>query len=387
MKKLIKTSIQKVEKWVEDHNYKGYEPFDGLSSIFRPLTFGNLLLNRLLLQLVRQSPINLRPILGVKPLDSTIGRGYMAWGYCNMFKLTGDPAYKTKIESCLEWLIENKSSGYKEYSWGKHFDFASRGGIYYKFEPILVWTVLIGQAFLDAYEIFEEKRYLKIAESICEWILTLPRNQTESGFCLGYLKDDFDATTHNSNMLGAAFLARVAKYNGNREYLKVAKDAMEYSCSRQLPNGAWYYAEHENHHWIDNFHTGYNLDALKSYIKYSDDKEYEDVLNNGLQFYMEAFFERSGRPKYYHNRTYPVDSQCASQAIDTLANFAEYDESVLPLALKVAKWTINNMQDKDGYFYYRQYPIGIKAKAPMLHWAQASTYKALTLLFSKMNRV
>ena len=61
--------LPKVEKWVEDHNYKGYEPFDGLSSIFRPLTFGNLLLDRLLLQLVRQSPINLRPILGVKPRE------------------------------------------------------------------------------------------------------------------------------------------------------------------------------------------------------------------------------------------------------------------------------------------------------------------------------
>ena len=68
-KEVIQTSIQKVEKWVEDHNYKGYEPFDGLSSIFRPLTFGNLLLDRLLLQLVRQSPINLRPILGVKPRE------------------------------------------------------------------------------------------------------------------------------------------------------------------------------------------------------------------------------------------------------------------------------------------------------------------------------
>jgi len=308
----------------------------------------------------------------------------MAWGYCNMFKLTGDPAYKTKIESCLEWLIENKSPQYKEYSWGKHFDFASRGGIYYKFEPILVWTVLIGQAFLDAYEILEEKRYLKVAESICEWILTLPRNQTSSGFCFGYLKGDNDSTIHNSNMLGAAFLARTSNYNGNGEYLKVAREAMKYSCSRQQPSGAWWYGEDSNLHWIDNFHTGYNLDALKSYIEYTDDNEYEDVLKNGLKFYMKTFFERNGRPKYYHTRTYPVDSQCASQAIDTLANFAEYDESALDLTLKVAKWTIDNMQDKDGHFYYRQYPIGIKAKAPMLHWAEATTYKALTVLLSKI---
>ena len=384
MKKVLEESIQKVEKWVEDHDYKGYEPFDGLSSFLRPLTCGNLFLDRLLLQLIRQSPLNLRPILGVKPLDSTIGRGYMAWGYCNMFKLTGNQQYKTKIISCLEWLIHNKSPEYKEYSWGKHFDFASRGGIYYKFEPILVWTVLIGQAFLDAYDTIKEEYYLEIAESICRWILELPRNQTESGCCLGYLKGDNDSTIHNSNMLGAAMLARTSKYNGNKEYLKVGKEAMKYSCSRQLPNGAWWYGEDPVYQWIDNFHTGYNLDGLKCYIEYTDDKEYEDVLKKGLQFYMEAFFEENGRPKYYNTRTYPVDSQCASQAIDTLANFAEYDESVLQLAIKTAKWWIDNMQDKDGYFYYRQYPL-IKSKAPMLHWAQATTYKAMANLLHKIN--
>ena len=381
---ILKNSQKKVEKWVESHNYIGYEPFDGLSSTLRPLTFENLFLNRILLQLIRQSPINLRPLFGVKPLESTIGRGYMAWGYCNMYKLKGDFIYKDKTISCLEWLIKNKSKGYKEYSWGKHFDFASRGGIYYKFEPILVWTVLIGQAFLDAYETFGENKFLKVSESICRWVLKLPRNRTSSGFCFGYLAGDNNADVHNSNMLGAAMLARTSKHTGNREYLSIAKESMKYSCYRQKRNGAWLYGEDPIHHWIDNFHTGYNLDALKCFIEYSGDNEYEDILKNGLKFYMKAFFEENGRPKYYHNRTYPIDSQCASQAIDTLANFAEYDESALDLALKVAKWTIENMQDKSGYFYYRQYPIGIKAKTPMLHWAEATTFKALSLLLLKI---
>ena len=176
-------SLKKVEKWVEDHNYRGYEPFDGLSSKFRFLTFANLFLDRCLLQLIRQSPLNLRPLFGVTPLDSTIGRGYMAWGYCHMYKLTADPAYKEKIDSCLQWLMENKSPGYNEYTWGKHFDFASRGGLYKSFEPILIWTALIGHAFLEAFEIFNEEQYLDVSQSICDWILKLPRNVTESGFC------------------------------------------------------------------------------------------------------------------------------------------------------------------------------------------------------------
>ena len=384
IKTKITNSVKKVEKWVEDHNYKGYEPFDGLSSWFRPLTFNNLLLNRLLLQLIRQSPINLRPLFGVKPLDSTIGRGYMAWGYCHMYKLTKDPAYQRKIKLCLDWLVENKSPAYKEYSWGKHFDFASRGGLYKSFEPIAIWTALVCHAFIEAYEIFGVQKYLEVANSVCRWIACLPRNQTNSGFCMGYHYQDFKAEIHNSNMVGAAVLARTAKHTGNKEYLDIAKDAISYSCTRQCPDGAWWYGEGSDSHWIDNFHTGYNLDALKCYMEYSGDTSYEQNLKNGLEFYKSNFFGGSGRPKYYHNRAYPIDSQCASQAIDTLANLGNFDAEALRLSQKVANWTIDNMQDKKGFFYYRQYPMGIKAKTPMLHWAQATTYKALVCLLSRL---
>ena len=184
-------------------------------------------------------------------------------------------------------------------------------------------------------------------------------------------------------MLGAAMLARTVKFTKNNELFKVAKKAMEYSCSRQLSNGAWYYGEHPKYHWIDNFHTGYNLDSLKTYIDSTSDADYNDHLQKGFTFFKENFFEKSGRPKYYHNRTYPVDSQCIAQAIETLAYFSEHDDSSLEQALKVANWAISNMQDKDGHFYYRQYPM-IKAKTPMLHWAQATTYKALSLLLLQL---
>ena len=43
------------------------------------------------------------------------------------------------------------------------------------------------------------------------------------------------------------------------------------------------------------------------------------------------------------------------------------------------------MQDRDGHFYYRLYP-GMKAKAPMLHWAQATMYKGLSLLLVKLHQ-
>jgi hypothetical protein len=189
---------------------------------------------------------------------------------------------------------------------------------------------------------------------------------------------------HNASMLGAGFLARAGKLTGDAEALNVAREAMSYHCEKQLPDGSWWYGEEANNRWIDNFHTGYNLDSLKYYIEYSGDESYRKNLTKGFEFYKDNFFEKSGRPKYYHNRIFPVDSQCAGQALETLARFGAEDKKALDLAFKVAEWWIDNMQDKDGHFYYRQYPGNFKAKAPMMHWAQATNYRGLALLLSRL---
>lgn len=384
IKRKIENSLNKLEKWVEDHNYKGYDPADGLSSYLRPLTFGNLFLDRLLQQLIWRSPINIRPILGVKPQASFIARGYMAWGYLTRYKTTNDENYKRKAIDCLEWLKTNKAPGYEDYSWGKTHDFASRGGRQGKYEPITIWTSLIGFAFLEAYEITKDKKHLDVAESICNWILKIPRNKTSSGFCINYTpKDDGSSTIHNQNMVAAAMLAKTYKYSGNKMLLEVSSEAMKYTCTRQQPDGSWFYGEAPTWHWIDNFHTGYNLDALKCYMESTGDNTYQNNLKIGFNFYKNYFFEPTGRPKYYHNRAYPIDSQCISQSIETLANFADYNPQSLPLAKKVAEWAINNMQDKTGYFYYAQYPM-YKLKVPLIHWAQGTTYRALALLLTKI---
>ena len=168
----------------------------------------------------------------------------MAHGYLTMLKVTGDEKYKDKAISCLDWLMENKSPAYTNYSWGKHFDYASRGGRYPQFEPTTIWTSLIGLTFLDAYEVLQEKKYLAVAESVCTWIMQLPRNQTDSGHCLSYFPSEKKGSTiHNPNMMAAAMLAKSAKYLGKTEQVHIAQEAMKYSCTRQLPDGAWYYGE------------------------------------------------------------------------------------------------------------------------------------------------
>ncbi len=377
----VRRSLERVQGWVEDHQYKGYDPGDGLTSFLRPLTFGNLFAERLLLQFVWKSPINVRPLIGVVPLESTKGRGFMASGYLHLHKAFSDTVYLEKATACLDWLDRNKEPRQPGHCWGNHFDFSTRSGRMVAHTPTIVWSGLIGQAFLEAFDQTGDTRYLRTAESICQWILTLPREVTPSGDCLSYTAVARNSV-HNSNLLGAALLARTWRHSPDEKYREVARKAVEYSCSRQRPDGSWWYGEEEKYHWIDNFHTGYNLDSLKRYIDSTGDEAFQPNLERGYRYFRESFFEDSGCPRYYHDRTYPIDIQCAAQAIDTFCLFAEEEVEALAMAEKIANWTIENLQAPSGYFYYRKLPV-LTVKTPYLHWGQATMFKALSHLLLK----
>lgn len=306
----------------------------------------------------------------------------MGWGYAKMYKVTGDESYRSRAELCFDWLIDHRSPGYKQYCWGNHFAFSTRGGTIPKHTPTIVWSSLIGLAFLEAYEVLGNPKYLEVSCSVGEFVKSLPREQTDRGTCLSYVPFK-QSSIHNSNMLGAALLARVAVYTHDSESLNLSRDAMIYSCTRQNADGAWYYGEEPKYHWIDNFHTGYNLDCLKRYLNSTPDQEFESNLRHGFQYFVSNFFEADGRAKYYHDRTGPIDIQCIAQAIDTLAFFSDTYPEGLDLAVRVSGWAIDNMQSPDGHFYYRD--LGWKTiKTPMFHWGQGTMFKALAHLTSKL---
>lgn len=376
---MIERSLGRLEQWIEDHDFKGYEPFDGLTSFLRPLTLNSRLARQALQQGVRRAPVNLRPLLGVKRLDSTKGRGYVAWGYLKRYQLGKDPAYRDKAFACLDWLDRNRSPLYAQHSWGNHFTYASRSGDIPKFESTVVWTGLIGQVYLEAYALFGHPRHLEVIKSIADWVMALPREDTDHGSCLSYIMPS-QRSIHNSNMIGAAFLAGAAAVTGRSEYRQVARRAMEYSCAGQLSDGAWFYGEEEKHHWIDAFHTGYNLDALKRYQEASGDRDFSDHLDKGYEYFVRRFIEPDGRVRYYHDKARPIDIQCASQAIDTLCLFGSEDPGAGPMARKTAQWYIPRMQDQDGHFYFRHYARCVNNKAAMIHWGQATMHKALAHL-------
>jgi hypothetical protein len=382
IKERLECSLKRVLAWVEDHHYRAYEPADGNSSILFPLTMGKVFPMRVMQQVVLRAPFNIRPFIGVRPHESAIGRGYMAWAYLLMYRREKSELIRQKATNCLDWLISNRASGYGEFCWGDPYEYATRGGRRPRGEPTLIWSALIGQVFLEAFELLQDPHYLEVAKGIGRWVLKLPAEQTTSGICLSYIAYR-QSSIHNSNAMGAAFLAHLGRTIASDRCLAVARQAMLYTCARQRPDGSWPYGEEPKYHWVDNFHTGYNLSALNVYRMFAEDRSFDEQCSIGARFYLSVFFESDGRPKYFHNRTYPVDIQCAAQAIETLTSLADHHPDAFPMALKVTDWTITNLQAPDGHFVYRD--LGwAKVQTPMLHWGQGTMAKALAVALEKL---
>ncbi|HEY3128155.1 MAG TPA: delta-aminolevulinic acid dehydratase, partial [Acidobacteriota bacterium] len=287
-----------------------------------------------------------------------------------------------KAEHALEWLMENRSPGYSGACWGNHFDYQARGDFYLpKGVPTVVWTSLIGHAFLDAHGACSQSGFLTVAASASEHILRDVKLTSEGdSACISYTPIH-DSQVHNANTLAAGLLGRTYSYTRNESYRALAEKAIRYTARHQRPDGSWYYGEAPYRHWIDNFHTAYVLDSFKHYIDSTGDHCFEQNMRNGYTYWKRSFFLADGTPKYYHHKTRPIDIQCCSQAIDTLVFFHDCDAESIALALKVAKWTIEHMQDDSGFFYYRRYSRSLVNRTPTLHWGQATMLCALAGLY------
>jgi hypothetical protein len=386
----VARSIEALDSWLKKADWKGYDTFDGLSSPLVPiLTLNNHYLRIVWQQAVRRFPFNLRPLLGINPSKSSKAMGFFAQGYLTLYQVYGRQDYLDNSKMCLKWLMAHPSPGYAGYSWGNHFPYESRAGGIAKDVPTIVWSSLIGQAFLDGYALLKDPAYLDVARGIAEhFAKDIPRTEFPDSLCFAYTpkRTSIASLVHNANMLTAAFLGRLSSVTGDKSMLPLATGAVQFTVNHQHEDGAWIYAEGGKWNWIDSFHTGYVLESLDTFIKYTGDRRFQPALEKGYRYYLDKFFGADGTPNYYHNKMRPLDIQCASQGIQTLVNLQKLDSRSIPTATNVAQWTIANMQDKSGYFYYRRYRLVVN-RTPTLHWGQATMLAALALLLAEMRGV
>jgi uncharacterized protein YyaL (SSP411 family) len=387
---IIKNVFDSLHRYLIRNDFTGYEYDDLLASPFiNFLTFNSLYLKIAAVQIAKRSFLNLRGLLGVKKLKSTKAFGFMVKGYLYHHLATGEDKYLEFVESALSWLVENKSAGYSGFCWGNDFDFASRAGIFPRGLPTIVWTSHIQEAFDLAHDVLNNDKYKELVISTANFIENdLQKIRDSSGICFAYAPG-IVKPIHNSNLLGAAALLRAWKYTKNKKHLELAKQSINWSISRINNDGSWFYGDENMLHWIDNYHTAYNLDSLcKAYEIAGKDLVDPEIIKKTYHYWKTHLFTEDFKPKFYHNRLYPLDIQAAAQAIESFSRYSQYEPEALSIAQKVADWTINNTLKKNGSFRYRIYKYWKNNLEP-IHWGQGAMLSALGYLlfytYSKTN--
>jgi hypothetical protein len=385
MNRDINESLKLLEEYVRNQNYSGYDPYDALNSS-QLNNIKSRLFRVMFTQLFVYSPINLRPFFHIDKGINPKALGLFLSAYSNLFK-NGRIERKIfdEVSSKLAaLLLEDASNGFSGYCWGFNFNWNDVKRNAKKYTPTLVISSFVGNGFLDLYDITHEKKYLEIAESITHFILKdLHIREFQNGICFSYSPID-DHVVHNANCLGGAFLSRVYQLNNDKKLLEYSQKAFEYSLSQQNKDGSWLFQlDTETGKIRDqiDFHQGFIIDSLSASIanKTLVEDKYLNGLKKAVLFYKNNQFSKDGRAMWRLPRKYPIDIHHQAQGIITFSKLHSTfkDTEYLNFSKKIAEWTIENMQDKKGYFYYQKWPF-FTNKISYIRWGQAWMMLALS---------
>jgi hypothetical protein len=376
---LVERITREVLRYCEDSNWGGYDPYDALNSrILQKLPFLDSKWVRLsLIQGLKRSPLNLRPLLLV---PKTHNPKALALFLSALVRLSRARIIENEnaLNKVADLLLELRTRDTPYTCWGYSFDWQTRTKLVPRGSPNIICTTFAGNALLDVYEKDGSSSYRDSALKAAQFILERLYSSDGEGFaCFNYTPLE-PTQVHNANLLGAALLCRVSNYTGKRKFLIPALEAARFSADKQNKDGSWYYGEREqpSQKWIDNFHTGFNLCALRDIGRFGHTDEFEPNVIRGLQYYRTNFFEPDGAPRYFPGRRYPIDIHSASQSIITLLALNDLNPDNVNLAQKVLCWTTENMWDERGYFYYQQHRFW-KNCIPYMRWGQAWMLLAL----------
>jgi hypothetical protein len=386
MTTVVRSSINKLHNFCNAERYVGYSLYDSHNSPIPFKKFG-VLPSFIINQIIKRSPINFRPLLGINKGINPKGYGLFLHAYTKLsgLDIIDSEEAADRAHYFYNWLIDHPSSGYSGYCWGYNYHWPKKDGHDVPaYTPSVVVTGFVARALLAYYEAFKAESVRKILKSASEFVLNdVHLYKGDDGYCFSYTPVVPDLTV-NANLLAAEVLAYSDYVNGENEHREYIAEAIRFTLNNQNTDGSWYYSFNYNTRKPKNqidFHQGYVLESLYRLAKYSGIEDpYKDcTFQKALDFYYTKQFDRQGRAYWRLPSKLPIDIHNQSQGIITFSTLKDYNQAFLPFARLIAEWTIKYMQGSGGNFYYQKWPI-ITNKVNYLRWNQAWMLLALTTL-------
>jgi len=299
-----------------------------------------------------------------------------------LFEKTSDPKYLNQSISLADNLAKDRSDKSKHMGWGQPFVwYSSKGVTFPPHIPRATVTAQVAWAFLDVFRITKDKKYLNWSKDICELFIN-EFNYTpdkDGDICFSYTTLD-NYHVHNANLLAASIISRVYKLTGIKKYQDFAKKSIDFSLKHQNEDGSFYYWAPPNKVFgtIDNYHTGFVLECLKTINEDFDSESYNEAYEKGLEYYFDYLFE-DNTPKLTPKSIHPIDVQSCAQSIITFASDGR--KEYLEKANQVADYSISNLfLSEKNHFAYRIYKNGFRDESYYFRWGDAWMLKALSMI-------
>jgi len=368
--------LERVLQTARSDDYEGYSKHDGLNSPVLATVGGQSRLRRLAaIQVVTRSPIDIRPLAGVRKARNAKGLSLFSRALLARHRMTGSADDAAQARGLLDWLIAHPAPGFEHLCWGYPYPWQDVGFFAPRNFPNRVVTSFVGQALLDGYETLQDSRYLDAARQAARFLLESPKTlyEDEDRWCLSYVPDpSIDWIVMDVSALTGALAARLGKLTGDGDLTHQGGRLVRYVVSKQTDYGAWYYADppSASHITHDNYHTGFILDAILGYGLATGSDEFEPAYQRGIEFYARKLFEPDGAARFMSDRLYPIDIHGCAQGVITFSLQQRYLGAGGDTAARVLQWTLDNMWDPgSGWFYYqrrRRYRTRIRE----LRWCQ-----------------
>ena len=393
IKSVVEKSIFILDKWIERNGFAGYDPYDvkEVALIQKIIRLGNKyfifeMIREFLFEVFILFPNISRKLLKVSPQINAKAIGLLARSYIDLYIVYNDSKYLTKAEKCFSWLDKNYSKNYVGKGWGYPFDWQAKEKIPAN-TPNGIVTTTVADAYWNMYKLTNETKYLNTCVDICLFLLSLPIDKiNETQLCFSYTPV-FINHVHNLNLFVAEFLIKIGTETNNAHWIELGKLATNYTVSNQYADGSFDYdgPPETLRNFIDNYHTAFVLRQLSSIYKLTAYEKYFDALKKGYKYYINNFFEEGKIPKLMKNRKYRIDIHSCAESINCLCELSDLFPEGIELAKNIAEWTINNLQDRDGYFYhgiFKSKLMGIifKSKKAYIRWGEAWMLKGLSNL-------
>jgi len=385
MKLEIQSAARKLRTYCQSHNWAGHDPYDALNSrAFRALPFLDHKIPRLILiQALKRSPLDVRRLLLVPKKHNAKATALFLSALLRLGEAGEDT--RRDVELMIERLRELRSPGKPYWCWGYSFPWQTRTIIVPDTEPNLVCTVFAARALLEAHRKLGSQECLNMAVSSAEYVLNeLYWRDGDAVGGFSYPLPGIRENVPNANFLASALLCKIYAQTGDKKFLGPALEVTRRTAGKQAADGSWPYAYSAKALWIDNFHTGYNLCALRSIARSVGTAEFDASIKRGFIFYRRHFFHDDGMPKYFYNRTYPVDIHCVAQSIITLLEFRDFGHDNFELANSVLRWAMTHMWDDRGFFYYRMLRL-LTIRISYMRWSQAWMLLAMAAFLNVSN--